>query len=389
MYGMKLLLLIFILPFSLASQTWEQLSDLPASERDDGVAFTIGNTAYYGTGMDGGFQLTRDFYAFDQSTETWLPIASLPQGEERQYACAFTHAGKGYVFGGINAQGTYLNDLWRYSPQSDSWTELFGLPEPGRSGMTCFTLADTVYVVGGKDQAGQELDEVWAYVISSNGWLPKANLPVAMWRGMGFSYNGKGYAGLGANSNGLIPSVYRYLPGTDSWEIVTGINPTPRAYPQIALISNQLYIFAGQDDSGFLASFERVDLSTWNTLFLSAFPSAPRRGGASFAFGTDFYTVGGVTSSARQKETWVARGALALDELNSPGEDIALVRNEDWLFVDSENWTELIIYDALGQEMARSKGVPLNVQDFSDGIYFYTLQCPGKYYAGKWACIHP
>lgn len=376
-------LLFTVLPFWLSAQTWQQVSDFPGSERDDGVAFTLGNNAYYGTGMNGGFEVTRDFYAFDPNTESWSAIAPLPEGEARQYACAFSLAGKAYVFGGIDAQGNSLNDLWRYSPQSDSWTPLFGLPAGGRSGMSCFVLADTAYIVGGKNQAGEFLDEVWAYVISSNGWLPMADLPEAMWRGMSFSYNGKGYAGLGANTSGLNPTVFRYLPSVNTWETVSGLTPEPRSYPQIAIMSNQVYLFGGQDDAGYRTSLERIDLSTWNIATLSNFPVAARRGGSSFAFGADFYTVGGVTTTARQKESWVARGALALKDLMKPEPQVWISKEKYFTVGDEWPVEALEIRNVSGNLLYQGAQQQVDVSGFAQGIYFYRFQLGEDSHSGK------
>ena len=61
-------LLLCLIPLSVFGQTWEQITDFSGAERDDGVCFTLGDKAYCGTGMDLGFAVTNDFYAFDFST---------------------------------------------------------------------------------------------------------------------------------------------------------------------------------------------------------------------------------------------------------------------------------------------------------------------------------
>ena len=61
-------ILIFI---SAEAQNWQQLNDFPSTERDDGVAFVIGNNAYCGTGLNSSFVACRDFYAFDMNTDQW------------------------------------------------------------------------------------------------------------------------------------------------------------------------------------------------------------------------------------------------------------------------------------------------------------------------------
>ena len=57
--------------------------------------------------------------------------ATLPVGG-RASACACSMNGKGYVFGGRDEKGTYLNDLWEYDPTTDSWTSMGSVPGKGR-----------------------------------------------------------------------------------------------------------------------------------------------------------------------------------------------------------------------------------------------------------------
>ena len=151
---MKTLLIILSLLISLSifSQNWSQITDFPGSPRDDGTVFKIQNKAYCGTGRDAGFAVTSDFKAFDLGTEMWSSIASLPDSCKRQYATAFVHNDQGYLFGGINSSGEYLNDLWMYSPVQDQWSFVSYLPDVGRSGMLSFVLGSKAYIVGGKTE---------------------------------------------------------------------------------------------------------------------------------------------------------------------------------------------------------------------------------------------
>lgn len=74
----------------------------------------------------------------------------------------------GYVCGGTN--GDFFNDLWKYDPNADSWTELTALPASGRSGAAAFVIGQTAYIVGGRDENNNALDEVWAYEMASDEW---------------------------------------------------------------------------------------------------------------------------------------------------------------------------------------------------------------------------
>src|SRR4051812_24997452 len=117
MFRKRLIAVVFFLSFWVPghTQSWTQLPNFPGLERDDGIAFVIGNKAYCGTGLQVGWGLTKDIYEFDLTTETWTTGVSMPNGAERQYACGFTDGTDGFVFGG-EASGSDLNDLWMYSP---------------------------------------------------------------------------------------------------------------------------------------------------------------------------------------------------------------------------------------------------------------------------------
>jgi hypothetical protein len=62
-----LLVLFFLIADHSFSQTWNQINDFPAYERDDGTVFTIGNYSYCGTGMTPWWSILGDFYKFSHN----------------------------------------------------------------------------------------------------------------------------------------------------------------------------------------------------------------------------------------------------------------------------------------------------------------------------------
>lgn len=171
-------LLPFMCPGSMVlAQTWTQLPDFPGTARDDAASFSIGDRIHVGTGMEVGWSLTNDWYAFDASTDTWTPIASLP-AEPRQYSCAFVANGKGYVFGGLAAGGA-LNDLWEYDPLVDQWTSRAPLPAAGRYAAvaTCANGAGIAFVATGMLDGGVPTNETWKYDAAADSWSPTLPVP--------------------------------------------------------------------------------------------------------------------------------------------------------------------------------------------------------------------
>jgi N-acetylneuraminic acid mutarotase len=152
----------------VSAQDWVQLPDFPGMARDDAASFTVGGTIHVGTGMDVGFQYTNDWHAYDAASESWGSMASLP-ASGRQYCAAFAVDGKGYLFGGIDANGA-LNELWMYDPQTDAWTARTALPEQGRYASTAYAYNGFGYVHGGIRTDGSVTDELWLYTPGTDTW---------------------------------------------------------------------------------------------------------------------------------------------------------------------------------------------------------------------------
>ncbi len=312
---------IFLLSFAsiiqLHAQQWQQLSDFPGNGRDDGTTFTLGTKVYCGLGMNPWFGCNGDFSAFDLDTETWSDATVFPAGEERQYANGFSYNGAGYVFGGMQCGSAYLNDLWKFDPILNTWTEQTSLPSAGRAGATCFVIGDTAYIIGGKTATENAMNEVWAYNLIAQTWTQKADLPFdGIWRGVAFSWNGNGILGLGKdNQENLSGNFYQYDPQQDSWQIIPGLTMEGTTYTAATQIENLAFLYGGMNASGtYLNTFTRIDLETFEAHILTSFPSEARRGGMAFAGDDEFYLTTGVSATGRLKETWKAGYILGSEE---------------------------------------------------------------------------
>lgn len=316
---LRLILSIAISIFCFVSnaQIWNQMSDFPGTARDDASTFKIGEKVYCGLGLDAGFSCTSDFKIFDLTTETWSNGVSLPSGEERQYANGFSHQGFGYIFGGINCSAAYLADFWKFNPATNSWTSLPDLPALGRAGSLSFVIQDTFYVVGGKTNGGSITSEVWAFNLINQQWSQKTNLPIdGIWRGVSFSWNATGIIGLGKLNDGTLNTAcYNYFPVTDAWLLIPQLNLVPSTYSMFSQLGNKGFIYGGMlEDLSYSNQFLRIDLDTWETTSLTAFPADARRGGVGFVGNNDFYISMGVSALARLNETWKASSVLGIEE---------------------------------------------------------------------------
>jgi N-acetylneuraminic acid mutarotase len=372
---------LFIVCIHSNAQVWNQLADFSGDSRDDATTFTIDNHVYCGLGMNTWFSCTSDFKVFDVTTETWSNGVNLPTGQERQYANGFSYQGFGYVFGGINGSASYLNDCWKFNPQTNAWTMLPALPSSGRAGAVSFLIGDTVYIVGGKTTGGIISNEVWAFDLVQEQWLQKANLPFdGIWRGVGFSWNNVGVIGLGKLNSGTLNSgFYQYMPSSDSWQLINQLNLTPTTYSIFAQLGKFGFIYGGAvENQSYSNQFLRINLETWETSILTSFPAAARRGGVAFVGDNDFYITTGVSTIARLKETWKASEILGLEgekELNH----VRIYPNpmKNFMVIQSEQMIQRVeIQDLLGKvvgtQLINSNQIEIPI-DLENGCYIVKL----------------
>lgn len=316
MKELLLFALLFLIQSKVISQTWTQLADFPALDRDDAASFVLGNYAYVGTGMTTGWSNLGDFKKFNLTTESWEDCVSLPSGEERQYAVGFSHNGFGYLIGGYN--GTFLNDFWRYDPSSNSWTEIPALPDEGRSGMSSFVIGDTVYIIGGKTASESAIDEVWAYNLIDGTWTQKSNLPFGKrWRATAIQNGTLSIFGFGkdelANSHN---DFHTYDATTDSWTTIADFPGLGRNYVAGVSYNNRLFAAFGIDDA---SAFYR-DCWEYNPLlgdwtFIVDLPDLERKGGSIFSGSNGIYYSTGIDKNyQRLTETWRLSIPLSVEE---------------------------------------------------------------------------
>ena len=93
----------------------------------------------------------------------------------RACAVACSLNGKGYVFGGRTQDGTYLNDLWQYDPQTDTWTAINTFP--GKARVNAVMIADKEALYVGLGFSGERvyvdscyLKDLWRYTPADGQW---------------------------------------------------------------------------------------------------------------------------------------------------------------------------------------------------------------------------
>ncbi len=260
-----ILISIFIININ-AQLNWTQRTNL-LNSRGEACGFSIGNYGYIGTGWDGASNMN-DFYAWDQSLDSWTSKASIP-ADVRARSIGFSIGNKGYVVGGFST--STLDETWEYSPINNTWTQKAAIPQaryfstafvignyayvgcgaislssqinsfykfdpnaniwtaiapfPGGNRCACFafSLNGKGYVGGGNSYNGAYTyyNDLFEYDPLTNNWTQKASLPsIARTNVVGVSVNNIGYAGTGVSGTNILNDLYAYNANTDTWQVV-------------------------------------------------------------------------------------------------------------------------------------------------------------------------
>lgn len=370
------------------AQTWTQLADFPGTQRDDGTVFVVNNKAYCLSGLEVGWQCTGNGYSFDGVSETWSPIASLPNGKERQYATAFSYNGNGYLIGGLNCSGLSLKDFWQFSVLTNSWSALSDFPGQGRQGMSNFIINDKLYIIGGRIADNSTINEVWQFDFTTSIWTQKNNLPFAgIWRGAAFSIDTIGYVCYGM-INSTSPSsfnhlMYQYNYVTDTWTILPNIVLPARNYIACAVTDKKACLYGGQDSLNVITNdiklFNPIDTSLTTYVGL---PTIGRKGTMAFELNDVFYISTGLDASQnRIKETWKNDAFVGFKELDDYS-NLKIYPNpsDEKIYVDlsNRNITSIKLINQLGQivfeAIVEKQNVEINTRQYNSGIYYLSVQ---------------
>jgi N-acetylneuraminic acid mutarotase len=215
--------------YSFSQGVWTQKASFTGTARGDAFSFSIGTKGYIGGGEDVGGNYVNDFWEYDAINNAWTQKANLG-GIARFQAVSFCIGMKGYMGTGTSNSG-YCNDFWEYDSATDSWMQKASLPADKRTGAVGFSIGNNGYIGTGWGIDSVSLNNVnhndfWKYDPATNSWSKQANVPgVRRGFAVGLSLLDKGYIGMGHDSSGNTYS--------DFWDYDTTLNAwTPKSnYP--------------------------------------------------------------------------------------------------------------------------------------------------------------
>jgi N-acetylneuraminic acid mutarotase len=233
--------------YDSAYGTWTSVTDFPGQARSNAVAFNIGSTGYLGGGLaNDGFTPLNDYYAYTPGGG-WSQIDSLVDqfgnSHPRYDAVSFSFDTTAYVLTGTDNYN-YFNDIYRYSPTTNTWIALPAMPGSKRSGAVTWVYKGWGYLVtgytnGSKWASGTQCYDFWYF-------NPKSDTATDSWNrlhdifntnaatfddgytniirehGVGFielgtSIGDKGYITLGSVNSGDVTYTWEYDFATDLW----------------------------------------------------------------------------------------------------------------------------------------------------------------------------
>ena len=150
----------------------------------------LGSKIYVFGGQVEGF-FFNDLVAFDlnalqQATNRWEILiqntidGGPPHGQippARTNHTVVTWADKLYLFGGTDGVH-WFNDVWSYSPHTNSWTQLecIGYIPSAREGHAAALVGDVMYIFGGRTEEGNDLGDLAAFRITTRRWYTFQNM---------------------------------------------------------------------------------------------------------------------------------------------------------------------------------------------------------------------
>ena len=377
-------------------QNWQQMPDFPGTARDDAAAFGIGVNVYVGTGMEVGWGLTNDWYRFDGTTLQWSPVASLP-ASPRQYCSAFTGQQQsntyGYLFGGLDANGP-LNELWRYDPTSDSWSQMASLPGEPRYAAVAFYQG---YIVTGLFDDGTATNELWKYDPNNDTWQQLTSMTgLGRHRACGLSYAGLMVVGGADSAYTALDDCWNYNTLTDSWTACASL-PQGRYGAMCGFVTYDWILQGGATDTSTIVdSGFSYNLLTWQPL-VDPDPGGTRRGGVlveASGPGTGIwhtYLGLGISNSLVRKKDWyMAFGAFGISEQTfgelalhpNPGSTTFTLQLPDAL-----HRSQLLVQDLTGRTVVNAPLVSptVDASDWPGGSYLVEVIAPdGRRFRGRW-----
>ena len=288
-----------------AQNAFTQLPNFDGGRRDDGVGFSANGQLYFCCGRDSMHHDKNDVWKLDLVTEHWQEVTALPAAE-RQYSCSFSSGSNGYVFGGIAYGPTFLNDLWRFDGTATTWTKCADMPRDGLASAIGLVYHGDGYILFGRN--GTELsNELWQYSPQSDSWQLASVFPASSrYEAVGFVIGNTLFTGLGRDKDGnLLADFWSYNFETKQWQQLDDFPGGKLFYSYALAVQQKGFVFSGEKDDGtYFNHLWEFSPSTFAWQDLDEF-ATPVRGVSAWPLKDGFLMATGLkTGFERSYEVW-------------------------------------------------------------------------------------
>ncbi|WP_224995644.1 IPT/TIG domain-containing protein [Cesiribacter sp. SM1] len=227
---------------------WRKLNPFPGQVRVAGYFTIINGMGYHIGGADLYCcnNTFADVWQYNFDTDSWKQLNDFP-GRGRDDAMGFYLGGKLYY--GTGSQQRYV-DIWEYTPELDQWKQLSDFPGAPRKGSAAFTSGNYGYLISGSTSVSHS-NEIWRYMPLTDTWEIVGRTTIFRMfdsRDTHFTYNGEGYI-IPFNFSATAPvKLYKFNPWVkDYFEAVTTVpfDISSNSQPAISFVLNDVLYIGG------------------------------------------------------------------------------------------------------------------------------------------------
>ena len=284
-----------IMAEQLPPQGWSLQATYPIEMLDEAIA-SQGNYLYSFSGVR-SYSVIADSYRYSPATNSWTPIAPLPQG--RQDASAVSDGTYIYILGGNSSFiGTPTTTMFRYDPGMDAYQAMASFNTPTTAQAAAY-LNGKIYRIGGcaNGNCGAMDNSVEVYTISTNSWASAADYPIGAGLLAATSFNG--YVWAAGGTAGGTAKTYRYDPVSDTWDDAAMADlPFTWTGGAEGLLDGQWILAGGYVNHSMARMAFSYDPVTNTWIELPNLPNGEEYNAAD-TVGTSLYVVGGVSPAGR------------------------------------------------------------------------------------------